>query len=214
MTGDRAEPRLGPDGNRSDGGFTLIELLVVMAIFAILAAAAIPGFNRFTTAARLSESGSALRGALELARSEAIARGARVGVCRSVAPNAAAPACSTAAAGGYAGGDWASGWIVYQKAAANAGDAFEAGDAVILRQPPLAPTDNAARVVIWAPADGALVFNWNGVRTAGPVGAFALDFGTPSLSARNALLSNQAVCLGVNVVGRIAQGQPVSGACG
>jgi len=213
MVGERSAPARGSTPRSAGTGFTLVELLVVMAISAILAAAAIPGFNRFTTAARLSEASSALRSALELARSEAMARAARVGVCRSVAPNAAAPACSTAAAGGFPGGDWASGWVVYQKAAANPGDVFEAGDTVIHRQQPLAPAAEGSRVVIWAPANGALVYNWNGVRAAGPVGAFALDFGIATLSTRTALLSNQAVCLGVNMVGRIEQVRSVAGAC-
>jgi len=213
MRGWRSAPAHGSSPRAAVAGFTLVELLVVMAISAILAAAAIPSFNRFTTASRLSEASSALRGAIELARSEAIARAARVGVCRSVDPNAATPACSTVAAGAYPAGDWASGWIVYEKAPANAGDAFEAGDTVIRRQQPLAPGANGARAVIWAPANGALVYNWNGVRAAGPVGAFALDFGVASLSSRTALLSDQAVCLGVNVVGRVQQLKSVSGVC-
>lgn len=213
MVSGRSAPAHGSTPRAAVAGFTLVELLMVMAISAILAATAVPSFNRFTTAARLSEASSALRGAIELARSEAIARGARVGVCRSVDANAVIPSCSTVTAGGYPAGDWASGWIVYEKSPANAGDPFEAGDTVIRRQQPLAHAADGARVLIWAPANGALLYNWSGVRAGGPVGAFALDFAAPAQSARTALQSNQAVCLGVNVVGRIEQVKSVSGAC-
>jgi type IV fimbrial biogenesis protein FimT len=198
---------------KADRGFTLVELLVVLAISAILAAAAVPGFNRIVIDARLSEASAALRGAIELARSEAMARSARVGVCRSELPNAAIPSCSNAQANGYPAADWAIGWIVYQKAPANLADVFEAGDTLIRRQPQLGAATAGSRVVVWAAAPAALVYNWNGIRASGPAGGFALDFGMASLSARNALISSQAVCLGINVVGRIDHGKAVAGAC-
>ena len=202
-----------PTLKEADQGFTLVELLVVIAVSSILAAAAVPSFNRVVTASRLSEASAALRSAMELARSEAMVRAARVGVCRSAQSNAAAPNCSNAAANGYAAADWAIGWIVYQKAQANLGDGFEAGDTLIRRQPALAAATAGSRVVVWAAANTAMVYNWNGIRASGPVGSFAIDFGSPSLSSPTALISNQAVCLGINVVGRIDQAKAISGAC-
>jgi type IV fimbrial biogenesis protein FimT len=194
-------------------GFTLVELLSVVAIAAILTAAAVPSFNRFMISARVSEAESALRGAIELARSEAVVRSTRVGVCRSASANAAAPACSAGAAGGFGGNDWAVGWLVYAKAAANAGDALEANDVVIRRQGALSDRPAGPRVMIWAPAGNPMVFGWNGVRAAGPVGSFAVDFGPATASAPATLVSGLASCLGVNVAGRVDAARPVSGAC-
>jgi len=202
-----------PTLREADQGFTLVELLVVIAVSSILAAAAVPSFNRVVTASRLSEASAALRSAMELARSEAMVRAARVGVCRSAQSNAAVPDCSNAAASGYAAADWAIGWIVYQKAPANLGDGFEAGDTLIRRQPGLAAATSGSRLIVWAAANTAMVYNWNGIRVSGPVGSFAIDFGNASLSSRTALISDQAVCLGINVVGRIDQAKAISGAC-
>lgn len=194
-------------------GFTLVELLTVVSIAAILTAAAVPSFNRFLMSARVSEAESALRGAIELARSEAVVRSTRVGVCRSATANAATPGCTEGAAGGFGANDWAVGWLVYAKAAANAADAFEANDVVIRRQSALSSQPAGPRVMIWAPAGNPVVFGWNGVRAAGPVGSFALDFGPASSSAPATLVSPLASCVGVNVVGRVDVAKPASGAC-
>lgn len=198
---------------RQSRGFTLVELLTVVAIAAVLTAAAVPSFNRFLVSARVSEAESALRGAIELARSEAVVRSTRVGVCRSATANAAAPGCTAAAAGGYGGNDWAIGWLVYAKAPANAADAFEANDVVIRRQAALSDRPAGPRVMIWAPTGNPVVFGWNGVRAAGPVGSFALDFGPASSSAPATLVSGLASCVGVNVVGRVDVAKPAAGVC-
>lgn len=202
--------RVGQD--IQEGGFTLVELLAVIAIAAILAAAAVPSFNRFLIAARVSQGESSLRGAIELARSEAVARSTRVGVCRSATGNDAVPACTQAATGGYGANDWAVGWVVYAKAAANAADAFEANDVVIRRQSALSPQAVGSRVMIWGPSAAPLVFGWNGVRTAGPMGTFGVDFG-PAQSAPGPLASESASCVAVNVVGRIDVSRPAGGVC-
>jgi type IV fimbrial biogenesis protein FimT len=202
---------VGSHGNAS--GFTLIELLTVVAIVAILAASASGGFQRFIVAARISEGSSAFRSALELARSEAAIRGVRVGVCRSTNANDAGGACSQEASGNIAGRDWSAGWIVYAKAPANNADTFEAGDIVIRRQASLSSTGLTSRLTIWAPGDGAIVYNWNGMRVAGPVGGFALDFGAEIGALPASLSSDQARCMVINVAGRIDVTAPVSGSC-
>jgi type IV fimbrial biogenesis protein FimT len=194
------------------GGFTLVELLAVIAVAAILAATAVPSFTRFLISARVSQAENSLRGAIELARSEAVVRSTRVGVCRSATSNEAVPSCTQAATGGYGATDWAVGWLVYAKAAANAADAFEANDVVIRRQSALSPQATGSRVMVWGPAAAPLVFGWNGVRAAGPVGSFGVDFG-PALSAPGPLTSASASCVAVNVVGRIDVSRPTGGVC-
>lgn len=72
-------------------GFTLVELVVVVALIAILSAVAAPQMVALTNSNRLSAANSELTSALQLARSEAIRRGARVTVC----PTSNGTACAS-----------------------------------------------------------------------------------------------------------------------
>jgi len=209
----RSSVRNGGPARRRAAGFTLIELLTVVAISAILAAAAVPMFQRIGADSRVVDAGNTFRSALELARSEATVRAVRVGVCRSANANGPAPTCSGGVEGTYGGGDWSAGWIIYAKADVNVGDDFEGGDLLIRRQGPFGASTAGARVMLWAPGPGPIVFNWNGIRTAGPVGAFAVDHGSVLPARPAVLLSERANCLGVNAAGRLSSARPVAGAC-
>ncbi len=198
---------------RDCGGFTLIEMLTVVTIVAILAASSSGAFQRFIVGARISEGASTFRSALELARSEAAMRGVRVGVCRSINANDAGATCSQAAFGNVAANDWSAGWIIYAKTGVNAADTYEAGDLVLRRQAPLASAGTAARLMIWAPAAGAVVYNWNGMRVAGPVGTFAFDYGAVSGPSPVPLASDLARCMAVNIAGRIDLTAPSNARC-
>ena len=89
-------------------GFTLVELMVALALAALLAAAGVQGLGAWLTEQQLRDRANALLHALQLARSEAIKRGARVDICP--------------AAGACAGGPlpWENGWIVVADAAREA----------------------------------------------------------------------------------------------
>ena len=64
-------------------GFTLIELMVTVAVVGILAAVGVPAMTGLIHANRLAAANDNLTAALQLARSEAIRRGASVTVCAS-----------------------------------------------------------------------------------------------------------------------------------
>jgi len=84
----------------------MIELLVTMSVMAILMAVAIPSFQSFVSTNRVAALTNDLVSALNLARSEAVKRGARVTVCKTANPAAVAPTCST-------GASWQTGWLVF-----------------------------------------------------------------------------------------------------
>ncbi|MEM8769348.1 MAG: GspH/FimT family pseudopilin [Pseudomonadota bacterium] len=67
-------------------GFTIIELMVAMAIAAILLGMALPAFNTFIDQRNMTARGNDFISAVNLARSEAVNRGALVSI-QSMAPN-------------------------------------------------------------------------------------------------------------------------------
>lgn len=80
-------------------GFTLIELMVTLAVAAILLGIAIPSYQNFTVNSRMASQANDLITALNLARSEAVKRGANVTICAS-------------SNGTGCAGSWEQGWIV------------------------------------------------------------------------------------------------------
>ena len=86
----------------STRGFTLTEMLVCLVIFAILVAFAVSSFQKIIDAHRLEYEANDLRGHIELARTEAIKRGAVTVVC----PSRDAATCSDST-------NWEKGWIVF-----------------------------------------------------------------------------------------------------
>lgn len=65
-------------------GVTLIELLVTLAILAILAAITVPSFTDFIAKSRVEGRAGEMVSIFNLARSEALRRGATVSVCKSL----------------------------------------------------------------------------------------------------------------------------------
>jgi type IV fimbrial biogenesis protein FimT len=84
-------------------GVTLIELIIVLTIAGVLAALAAPSIQRLVASNRLTAQVNDLLADINLARSEAIKRNTKTGIC-------------VTAAGGTAcvgGGNWVNGWLVY-----------------------------------------------------------------------------------------------------
>jgi prepilin-type N-terminal cleavage/methylation domain-containing protein len=198
---------------KGSAGFTLVELLATIGVMAILGVLAAPGMQGMVIDSRLSTASIELRSSIELARSEAMGAGRRAGLCRSSNPNGSTPVCSQAGVNGRGGTDWGIGWIVYVKGDPDTGDAFAPGDRLLRRVGPFGIDPGASWTSIWAPVPGPLVFGWNGVRSAGPVGAFSFDFGPSTTTRPSPLNWRSPTCLHVNAVGRIDVRPPAGGAC-
>ena len=122
-------------------GFTLLELMVVVAITAIITTLASPSLARLMQSNTISSNVNTFMADLRFARSESTRRGGGVVMCRSDAPEAISPVCSTTA--GPDGRGWASGWIVFLDA--NNDGVITAGD--LLRvQSPIAKMDSIAEI--------------------------------------------------------------------
>lgn len=183
-------------------GFTLVEMLAVITISAILVALAIPSFQGTVRSSRISGATNSFIAALDLARSEAIRRAVVVTVCRSVDSMAVAPACSNAAANGFAANDWASGWIGFAKAPGNAADAtVEAGDEIILRQEAfVGPPADRMIIESTAPNPQSRSFNPRGLTVGG--GAIGMTLFFDHRDIQVAQRTERARCVAMNITGR------------
>lgn len=95
-------------------GVTLVELMVTLAIFAILAAIAVPSFNGMLISNRLATQTNELVAALQLARSEAVKLNRSVTFCRLDAATSNTCSASQAASWSFWGVRSASGEILRQ----------------------------------------------------------------------------------------------------
>lgn len=96
-------------------GFTLIELMVTVVVAGVLLTLAVPSFRAMVAANRATALANEMVTALNLARSEAVKRGAPVTICRGDGCDAT---------------DWADGWAVFVDT--NANGALDDGE--LLRQ--------------------------------------------------------------------------------
>ncbi len=182
-------------------GFTLIEMLVVMTISAILVAMAIPSFQGIVRSSRISGAANSFIAAVDLARSEAIRRATVVTVCRSTNPEAVNANCSDAAGNGFAGADWASGWIAFAKAPGNlVNTTVEAGDELVIRQAAF-PGGAQDRMIIesTAPNPQSRSFNARGLTLLGG-GAMVLFFDHRDIALPNR--TERARCIEMPITGR------------
>ena len=109
----------------SQSGFNIIELMVVMAIVTVMATIAVPSFMTMSRDSRLAVKHNDFIGTLNLARNEALTRGARVTICKS----ATGTNCDNSL-------EWEDGWIVFADTGA-VGSVDAIDDIVIRIFPPL-----------------------------------------------------------------------------
>lgn len=74
-----------PKQPASRAGFTLVELLVTVAVIGILAVVAVPSMTAVINANRVATAAGELTATMQIARSEAVRRNARVSVCGNAA---------------------------------------------------------------------------------------------------------------------------------
>lgn len=86
------------------GGFTLLELMTTLTVIGVLLTVGVPTFFDVVRNNRATANANELVNALSIARSEAIRRGVRIGVCRS-------------SNGATCTGSWSDGWIVFRDTA-------------------------------------------------------------------------------------------------
>lgn len=133
--------------HRPCAGTSLVEILAVLAVLSILLAGAVTGLQEVGRGMRLSAAAYRLLAELNLARSEAIKRNARVVLCKS----ADGESCA-------AGGGWEQGWIVFHDANNNA--LRETGETLIRRGEGvpgalrIAGNETVARYVSFSPFGG------------------------------------------------------------
>lgn len=192
-------------------GFTLVELLVVLTIAAILVAGSVPSLSWLIATSRTANAVDAMVSSFERARSEAAGRNAVVSVCRTLDPHAdeASLACSNAAGRGYAAGDWASGWVMFEKRGSTPNGTYQPGvDALLQRQS--GAGSGKPRLVIAGNLPGAAVAYDRFGTAASSAGTFALDYRDPASPA----LTGAGRCVVVAVVtGRISVRRPTGSSC-
>jgi type IV fimbrial biogenesis protein FimT len=147
-------------------GFTLPELMLVLAVAAILLALAAPDLRDLVRRQQLKAAAADLFTAVDLARTQALARGTRV----VLAPRKAT--------GDAAGADWRTGWIVYV-------DVDEDGrrgpaDLLIAEHGPLAPGMAVATAFTGRAPPEYIAYNGAG-RGCGLANSAAARWGTVSL---------------------------------
>lgn len=102
-------------------GFTLLELMTTLVVASIVLSVGVPSFVDIARNSRAAANANELVSALSLARSEAIRRSARVGVCGT-------------SDGASCDGSWDQGWIVFVDEAAS--DALAPTVGAVLREWP------------------------------------------------------------------------------
>jgi type IV fimbrial biogenesis protein FimT len=171
-------PTLRTFGPHCQRGFNLIELLAVITITAVLVTVGAPTFTATVGSAQATDAANTLVAGFNGARGQAIRLQQNVVMCRSTAPEATVPACSAAASGGYAGSDWASGWIVFADPDGN-GAPDNAGAVLAIQQ--RFSTGNLR--VVMTGSETTFTYGANGVRVgAAGTSTVGIDYATPGSS--------------------------------
>ncbi|MGA2778785.1 MAG: GspH/FimT family pseudopilin [Steroidobacteraceae bacterium] len=149
---------------KSNSGVSLFELVIVMAIVAILATIAMPGFQYVTSSNRVSTEVNGLLGDMQYARNEALKEGQPITVCPSANPTSPTPSCSGSTA-------WQSGWIVFPDP--DSTQTVGPTTAILRNQTPFTGTDTLdANLGV-----EAVTFNREGFASSGAIGNVSAQIG-------------------------------------
>ncbi|MES2758772.1 MAG: GspH/FimT family pseudopilin [Pseudomonadota bacterium] len=159
-------------------GFTVVELAIVLAVVAVTMSVALPDLRQMVRSHQLKATVNDLFGAIDLARSQAIARGRKVMLV---------PADG-------AGSDWSSGWVVFVDAD---GDRRPGGaEEVIMRHGRLPP--GIAIDATFSSQQGAPYLAYNSMgRSCSDTSSLAARWGTLSLA-----MGQQRRRIKINMLGR------------
>lgn len=125
-------------------GLTLIELIVALTVIGILLTIAVPAMTTFVSGNRLTTQANEFLSDLNYARSEAVKKSGNVGICVTTTGSSCA-----------AGGNWASGWMVF--ADADDSESWTAGDSALrLRDALTSTTVTASSAIVVFSKSGAL----------------------------------------------------------
>jgi type IV fimbrial biogenesis protein FimT len=105
-------------------GFTLIELLLGICLLCLIMTFAVPTYGHWIASRQLANHAEFLAETLNLARSEAVKRGLRVNLCKTIDHHQCADA-----------GGWQSGWIMFVDAN-KSGEIDAAEDVLHVEGPP------------------------------------------------------------------------------
>ena len=175
----RTSPRCRGRRAATAAGVTLVELLLVLALAGILLAAAAPAYQQTMQRQRLRAAVTDLVAAIDLTRSQAIARGSMV-MLAALDPG---------------GIDWRGGWIVFVDADGNRRP--DAGETVLFQRGPL-PDGVRVGMAFTSKAPPAYVA-YNGMgRSCSATNSLAARWGTLSLA-----LGDDARNIKINMLGRL-----------
>ena len=165
-------------------GFTLIELIFVVAIGGVLLTVAVPSFSEIVKENRLTTQTNDLVADVNLARTEAVARGVQVILCRSANSTAASAVCSGTS------NTWSTGWLMYADDDGS-GD-FEIANDTLIRIGQ--PSDSTITIITNAAGDADLQYNADGTTNQGG--------GTTIFAICDERLATNGRQLNVNTMGR------------
>lgn len=172
-------------------GMTLIELLIVLALAAVLLGVAAPSFRLSLQRLRLQTAVNDLQAAIDLTRSQAIARGGRV----LMAPSEPA------------GIDWRQGWTVFIDH--NGNRRPDPGEPLLAHHDPLPETIGISSKFTSGNAPTYLAYNAAG-RTCSASSSLTARWGTLSLTQ-----GQQSRNIKINMLGRLRVCDPATDhACG
>jgi len=163
-------------------GLSLIELMIAISLLALALGLGLPSMSDMIDSNRVARQATLLQSDLRLARTEAVRRGAPVGLCTS----STGTACTAAAT-------WRDGWIVFSNRQGNGVFDAAAGDEILRVQAAWGNTDTS----VTSPDARNVAFNGEGFSANLRGGTTTITIAAASGSAR------ARRCLTLNLAGTV-----------